>query len=291
MELVRQGGANGVCWGRCMDVYSIKNWAKHYEKAQTRKVENAQWVPVPVKHDGKGFRRLMAMPNGASIYGAWMLILQVAAKCKVRGTLADEDGPLTAEDLALKTGCPESLFSEALEVLSGSAVGWMLVSRTQRDTTPVDSDPKSLQLQDRTEQDITGQNKEEDAPADAGCPSGLRPWLEWWNGLRAESLVPCGVDVEAPSQAIVKAWGRVEKSAQLRKMLADRAAIESQIRGSPFVWSSGWFRLERLFGGNNKDGELILRKLLDGGYRQEKPTANTIGAGQKYNPQGELKWR
>jgi hypothetical protein len=138
-----------------MDCYSVKGWAKNYEKAQTRKVENAQWVPVPLKHDGKGFRRLMAMKGGIEVYAAWMLILQVAAKCPTRGTLMDEDGPLSAEDLSLKTGCPETVFERAFEVLTSERIGWMLVSEWY-------SPDRSLELQDRTGQDNTGQDRTEE---------------------------------------------------------------------------------------------------------------------------------
>lgn len=140
------------------NLYSIKCWAKHYEKAQTRKVEHAQWVPIPVNHDGKRFRRLMAMKDGPAIYGAWTLILQVAAKCAERGVLKDDDGPLTAEDLSLQTGAPENLFSRALEVLTSQRIGWMLVSEWE-------SPDKSLAY--RTGQDNTGQDKTEDCPETA----------------------------------------------------------------------------------------------------------------------------
>lgn len=152
-------------------LYRIKNWARHYEKAQTRKVGNAQWVPLPVKHDGKGFRRLMAMENGPAIYGAWVLIVQVAAKCVERGTLADEDGPLTSEDLTLKTGCDKGLFDEALQVLCSEKIGWMLVSEWAPDTTAIDELGKPLQLQDSTRQDSTEQDNTADRQVDGIGPT------------------------------------------------------------------------------------------------------------------------
>jgi hypothetical protein len=142
---------------RMARLYSVKGWNKHYEKSQTRKVDNASWVPIPVKHDGKGFRRLMAMKDGAPIYGAWILMLQIAAKCPVRGVLEDEDGPLTTEDLAIKTGCPEALFIRALEVVTSKAIGWMLVAEWE-------GDGSTVELQDSTLQDNTEQEKTEDCP-------------------------------------------------------------------------------------------------------------------------------
>lgn len=258
-------------------LYSIKDWEKNFEVSQTRKVENARWVPLPVKHDGLSFRRLMAMDDGQSLFAAWVLIVQVAAKCPVRGVLADEHGPLAAEDLSLKTGCPEVLFKKALRTLSSPSIGWLVVE-TQLDTSPVP-------LQERRGQDNTGEDKtEESAPPDGGCLPELKTWIDWWNRLRAESLVASGVDDDPPSQAIVKAWNRVQREAALRAVLLERDKIETAIKQSPFC-REGWFRLEKLFGGKNRDGEYIIRKLLDGGYAEKgKRNGPTIGPGQRHDP-------
>lgn len=105
--------------------YRIVEWGTRFESAESRKLKNLSWVPIPTKHDGKTFRRLMKLPNGAAIYGAWTLIVAVAAKCPVRGILADEHGPLTAEDLSDKTGAPESLFDDALKLLASDRFRWL----------------------------------------------------------------------------------------------------------------------------------------------------------------------
>jgi hypothetical protein len=138
-------------------LYSIKNWATHYEVSQSRTVKHVSWVPLPVKHDGKGFRRLITMKDGLCLYGAWVLIVQIAAKCTPRGQLIDEGEPLTAEDLAIKTGAPESMFVRALEVLSSDRIGWILVADCEHAGS-------ALPLQDKTGQDTTGQDKTEDCP-------------------------------------------------------------------------------------------------------------------------------
>ena len=101
--------------------------------------------------------------------------------------------------------------------------------------------------------------------ADAADSDELFDWLVWWNSLKAEGLVGSSVNEEEPSEAIVKAWKRVTTNARLRKLLSDRDALRREIQASSFC-RDGWFRLEKLFGGKNRDHELIVRKLLDGGY-------------------------
>jgi hypothetical protein len=110
------------------EVYLIRGWNEHFECSQSRKRKQAMnWVATPTKHDGKSFRRLMLMDDGLEIYGAWMLMVQIAAKCPTRGVLADADGPLDTSDLAVKTGCPQSKFDKALKVLSEKKIGWIVV--------------------------------------------------------------------------------------------------------------------------------------------------------------------
>lgn len=103
----------------------IKDWDDHFETAESRKLKGTRWVPMPTKHDGKGYRRISQHAQAVEIFCAWNLIVQVASKMPKRGLLADEDGPLDADDLSAKTGFPASIFSVALEFLASDRIGWM----------------------------------------------------------------------------------------------------------------------------------------------------------------------
>lgn len=105
--------------------YRIKDWDRLFEIAQSRRYKNLQWVAIPNKHDGKGFRRIARHPKNCDIFTAWILMLQVASRQDERGLLVDGDGPLTAEDLADKTGYPEPIFKLAFDVLSGPKIDWL----------------------------------------------------------------------------------------------------------------------------------------------------------------------
>lgn len=114
----------------------------------------------------------------------------------------------------------------------------------------------------------------------------LAEWLVWWNELHAEGLVSAKVDPNKPSMGVQAGWKRVSASAALRDLLKDRAALADQIRNSSFCREE-WFRIERLFGGKNKDGEWIIQKLLDGGYRDKTPKNGTMNA----DPLGNMAFR
>lgn len=244
-----------------MTRYVVRNWDHNYEVAQSRKVDGPlTWVALPCKHDGLGFRRIMALPDGPAVYGAWVLIVQVAAKCPVRGVLADERGPLTPEELSIKTGCPEKLFERALQVVSSERVGWLVVDGSQ---------PSTIVLPTQDKQDKQDKQLES---ADAECPPELREWIVWWNELKAEGSVVPGASMDPPSKAVVKGWSRVSKCKELRELLADRNVLAGKIRDSDFC-REGWFCLEKLFGATNRDGEWIVRKLLDGTYVNRKTAA------------------
>lgn len=108
-------------------LYRIRDWDEHYETTESnRRAGPLRWVLVPTKHDGKGYRRVVR--DDPAVFGCWVAILQLAAKRPKgrRGVLADEDGPLTAEDIADATGMPVDLVRRSLEVLSSERVGWLI---------------------------------------------------------------------------------------------------------------------------------------------------------------------
>ena len=106
-------------------IYQIANWDQ-YETADSRKRGKLSWVALPLKHDGRGFKRIMRHEDGMRIFAAWILILQVAAKCPKRGILADEKGtPLTPEDVAFKTDSSVEIMEKAFTFLSSDHIGWL----------------------------------------------------------------------------------------------------------------------------------------------------------------------
>jgi hypothetical protein len=106
-------------------VYRVRNWDIHFENHESRKLRSLTWLPMLNKHDGRGYRRVVALPNSVQVFCAWTLMLQVASKMPTRGVLSDDDGALTASDLAAKTGFPEAIFVAAFEALIHPAIRWL----------------------------------------------------------------------------------------------------------------------------------------------------------------------
>ncbi len=144
-----------------MQVYKIKDWDKHFEKAQGKRADKVSWVPVPNKHDGKGYKRIMRRPDGLKIFACWVLIVQTASKCHPRGTLIDADGqPLTATDISDKTDAPVDEVAKAIEVLMGTDIAWI-------QSVPLGARSEQVCLQDITGQDNT-------VPPTEVCPEPLK---------------------------------------------------------------------------------------------------------------------
>lgn len=148
-------------------VYSIRDWERHFEVSQSRKVDGPlSWVATPTKHDGKSFRRIMRREDAGDIFAAWILLVELAAKMPRRGVLADDDGPLDAECLHDKTGFSAAKFRTALKVLSSNEIGWVLVADWERAGSV-------LPPQYRTVQDSTGQDSTEHYLHRDGNPSAV----------------------------------------------------------------------------------------------------------------------
>lgn len=102
----------------------IVDWGKHYENNRTKELKKMTWVPMPIRHDGAGYRQLLDHPNGAAHFGAWCALVEVAASCDTRGTLLrNGSAALTEADFARMTGIPESIWREVLPRLL--TIGWI----------------------------------------------------------------------------------------------------------------------------------------------------------------------
>ncbi|MAB58455.1 MAG: hypothetical protein CL524_13060 [Aequorivita sp.] len=104
----------------------IANWEEHFEVAQSRRrPKRLSWVPIPTRHDSRGYRKLIRSEGGLEHFGCWCALIQVSAKCSIRGVLADDRGlALTCDDLEAMTDIPASCFESAIPILCD--IGWLI---------------------------------------------------------------------------------------------------------------------------------------------------------------------
>lgn len=111
-----------------MKIYKIKNWENLFETAETRKRKYLHWLPVPNKHDGLGFKKMLKEKDKERLFCYWNLILQIASKttpeCR-RGYLERDGIPLSAEDMADIAGFAADGFKRALEFFSSNGNTWL----------------------------------------------------------------------------------------------------------------------------------------------------------------------
>ncbi len=101
-----------------MKLYSINKWGELFENNRSRTVITLGWVSVPNRHDGENYTKIVTHKDGAEIFAAWNLMIQVASKCHPRGFLIKDSGePHTALSLSTKTRAPISWFENAFSFL------------------------------------------------------------------------------------------------------------------------------------------------------------------------------
>lgn len=99
-------------------MYKIKDWETYYENNRSRTVKDLQWVPIPNKHDGEKYSRIVIHEKGAIIFSTWIILLQVASRCHPRGTLVRNDGKAhDIESLSIKTRAPIEWFKISIPYL------------------------------------------------------------------------------------------------------------------------------------------------------------------------------
>lgn len=104
--------------------YRIRNWDRHYETSKTRPLKNLSWISLPIALDSDGYAELMEHENGASHFGTFVAILEVAAHCVPRGCLLRARAvPHDARSLSRVCRIPEPIVQEAIDRLL--SIGWI----------------------------------------------------------------------------------------------------------------------------------------------------------------------
>lgn len=189
-------------------LYTISRWNEIYENNRSRILKDLKWVAVPNGHDGENYCRIMAGKDGAVIFSAWILILQVASRCTPRGVLVRANGePHNPESLSIKTRAPAVWFTKALPVLV--SLGWLFHNPLIENDTASTCRESAVKVPD-TRQRIEGNGMEGiEGTMPSAEPSGGKGVLE----LRLESLfnrrpsTPWGVNE-------IKAWKRAKTVAE-----------------------------------------------------------------------------
>lgn len=119
-----------------MKLYSIRDWDLLYENNRTRTVKDLPAVLIRNRHEGENFNAIMAHPDGATIFSAFILLVQVASRCQPRGTLITKTGrPHDAASLSAKCHCPVKWLTVALPYLENNT-DWLTVTEL-RGATPL----------------------------------------------------------------------------------------------------------------------------------------------------------
>ena len=194
--------------------WRVADWESNFEIAQSRRRPTGRmsWVAMPTRHDSRGYRRLIRGDGGVQHFAAWVAIVQVAARCHLRGVLADDRGiGLTVSDLEAMTDIPAAVFDTAIPVLID--IGWLVVSRSDRAPTGVGEEYDYKTRQDRT--DKTEQDRTASSPATpystrVGCneawgkiPKNRQTGVGRFRQLWATIVGDDGVDPDTITAAIV----------------------------------------------------------------------------------------
>lgn len=108
----------------------MKDWGTHFETAGSAALERTLWVPMPNRHDGETYQAMMAEPDAATLFAGWVLLVQVASRCPVRGVLVKDSGvPHDARSLAARTRGRVEWFERALAYFVGC--GWLEEVQTE----------------------------------------------------------------------------------------------------------------------------------------------------------------
>jgi hypothetical protein len=214
-------------------LYRIRGWADIFENNRSKAITDLRWVPIPNRHDGETFSLIMRHKDGATIFAAWILLLQIASKCKPRGTLIRGNGqPHNVSSMSAKCRCPDVWFETGISYLE-TETDWLIVEELtperQSDVTPTSGERQLGALKEGR----NGREEKEDLTTPPVVPE--------WVGQLIENCRADGADYtqsEARSAFLAlegNAWkyGQGDKrSALMRQIDFDRSRKGSSANGA-----------------------------------------------------------
>lgn len=112
--------------------YRVPGWAANYEVSQTRRVEALSWVPVPANLNSGGYLELMEAEDGPEVFGAWLAMIQLLARCNLRGSLIKSNlKPYDSRSIAFATRVPEASIKKMIKATLET--GWLEEVTISRD--------------------------------------------------------------------------------------------------------------------------------------------------------------
>jgi len=111
-----------------MTVYRIAKWESVFERAESRKLKQLNWVAMPIGFTSTGYQSMLDEfgDDASSIYGAWCALTAIAASCAVRGVLGNSRGnPLKLSHIARMTGFQSAVFEKLYAWAASPEVGWL----------------------------------------------------------------------------------------------------------------------------------------------------------------------
>ena len=106
------------------EYYRVKDWDHWFENHRTRDLKNLWWVPVPNWLNSETYAEVLDRPEGAEVFGIWMMCVFSAGKSRLSGALARETcEPHDFASLARAFRVQSSAVENALKTLC--EVGWM----------------------------------------------------------------------------------------------------------------------------------------------------------------------
>lgn len=216
-------------------VYAIKGWDRTFENRRTRELESLSYVCWPTRQDSEAFTVLVRSPEGHAALGMFGALVQLAARCKPRGVLVDDRGPITAARYARRYGLSEAESDRLWSLLVSPEVGWLVPHVTcearangsalaAHIAAPTADDAtterrRGADVVPKEGEERKGQEGTKPLSAAADCPPGFAKfWAAWPNGERKTGKAKCvglwrRMKLEPMADAIVsavEAWKQTE---------------------------------------------------------------------------------
>ena len=167
------------------DTYRISSWSETFETADSRKHKSLSWVSLPIDRQSNGYQSMIDHfgDDAPSVYGAWCVLISIAAGCPVRGVLASSRGnAFSISRIARMAHMPQEVFERLIPWALRKEVGWLEIdSHDGESSTGCESiaNQSAIELPNTTQHNTTQPNQspsdsvDEIADGESSLPVGI----------------------------------------------------------------------------------------------------------------------
>ncbi len=215
--------------------WRIVDYEEHFTVSQSRRLTYMHWIKLVTSFDNLALRALLKRKDGVRVFGAFIIMAELAANSPERGTLCRGSAALGFDDMASLTNSPAATLEHAAQVLSAKEPTERYSFWMAHDGIDSESAPSALGDSSETDKRRGEERREEDTARIAQIEEIYQAYPRHVAPVAARKAIAKALDALKGKHDDPAAWLLERVTGYARA----RAGKEKQYTPHPATWFNG----------------------------------------------------